>query len=567
VFPDNPRAASNPLQTVARFKNREEIWRVIGSIDGALKLYSDKEHIVTTQAVFGVDQFQQQNDIFSPADLQFEANGAQGRSLEGTVNNLNTNFNVSSSWRYSPASRAFRSALQGGFTYETLDQNNFIIAGSTLVGGLESLAAATVLTSQQTLTQSKEQGLYLQEEVALLDEKLTLLGGVLGERSSRNGDTDQFYVFPKAAVNFSFNGMVPEAIESLTVRGAYGETGNRPNTNDKFTALVPGSIDGQGTVAIGGVAGDIAIKPERQREFELGADLVLKDQRAVVELSVYQRTISDVLLRKTIPSSQGWGVQNVNGGEFRNRGIEAALQVKPVVGPFEWVSRATLTLNRTKMLSLPGGTPFDDPRSGFGQGLGVIRLEEGKSLTQIVLDVGGGKLEAVGDAEPDYRIGFSNNFTFGDFGLTTLVDWQQGSDIVNLTRLLYDLGRMTEDFCDPRCDVTVANSGATPVGAGEIRRRGFLVDSNARPYIEDASFVKLREVSLYYNLPAKLLASIGGISTMQLSLSGRNLLTVTDYTGLDPEVSNFGNQAVGRNYDVGPFPPSRSFWFSAEASF
>ena len=88
-----------------------------------------------------------------------------------------------------------------------------------------------------------------------------------------------------------------------------------------------------------------------------------------------------------------------------------------------------------------------------------------------------------------------------------------------------------------------------------------------RPYIEDASFVKVREVSVAYNLPKRLTSQLGPLKTFQVSLSGRNLLTFTSYTGLDPEVSNFGNQAIARNIDVAPFPPSRSFFFSIDLGF
>ncbi|MEZ4361819.1 MAG: SusC/RagA family TonB-linked outer membrane protein [Kofleriaceae bacterium] len=572
VFPTNPLSGSNPLQTVALLTNDEEIIRFIGGADAGLKIYADKEHVVTAQAVFGVDLFQQNNELISPPELQLEE-VTQGRVIEGTATNLNSNLNLSSSWRFTPASGAFRSVLQGGFTYETVTLDNIIAFGSTLTAGQPSIDAAVTVTTQQTRVENKEQGAYLQEEIALLDDKLTLLAGLLGERSSRNGDTDQFYLFPKAAATFSFAGLIPKQFESLTVRGAYGETGNRPLTTDKFTALVTSAIDGKPTVVVGGVAGDTTIKPERQREFEIGTDVVLKDQRAVLELSLYQRTISDVLLRRPLPTSTGFGVQNANGGEFRNRGIEASLQVKPITGPFEWVSRGTLTLNRSKVLSLPDGAAFNDPRSGFGTALGVIRVQEGKSVTQIVTnDIDGdGELDVVGDAEPDFRIGFSNNFTFGDFGLSTLLDWQQGSDVVNLTRLLYDFGQVTEDFCSPRCavdgDPRDMDEDLIPIGAGEKRLKSFTGAGDPRPYIEDASFIKLREVSLFYNLPKKLVSQVGLLSSLRLSLSGRNLLTITDYSGMDPEVSNFGNQAIGRNYDVAPYPPSRSFWFSAEASF
>ena len=84
-------------------------------------------------------------------------------------------------------------------------------------------------------------------------------------------------------------------------------------------------------------------------------------------------------------------------------------------------------------------------------------------------------------------------------------------------------------------------------------------------YIEDATFVKLRELSIAYTLPKRLISRLEPLRTLQVSLSGRNLLTLTNYSGLDPEVSNFGNQPIGRNYDVGPYPPSRSYWLSVTA--
>jgi hypothetical protein len=179
----------------------------------------------------------------------------------------------------------------------------------------------------------------------------------------------------------------------------------------------------------------------------------------------------------------------------------------------------------------------------------VFRIEEGKSATQIVAPAGEAGLIAVGDGEPDFRVGWANNFTFKQFGLTSLIDWQQGSDIVNLTRLLYDFGGVSPD-------VEAMGERLAAFGADDMR-----------PYIEDASFVKVREVSVYYDLPENLAKQVGPLSTLRFTLSGRNLLTFTGYSGLDPEVSNFGNQPIGRNYDVAPYPPSRSFWFSVDAGF
>ena len=92
---------------------------------------------------------------------------------------------------------------------------------------------------------------------------------------------------------------------------------------------------------------------------------------------------------------------------------------------------------------------------------------------------------------------------------------------------------------------------------------------NTAVYLEDASYLKLRELSVSYNLPPNLVNGMfgGNARFARLTLSGRNLLRITDYSGYDPEVSNFGNQPIVRNIDVAPFPPSRSFFLSIDLGF
>jgi hypothetical protein len=165
-------------------------------------------------------------------------------------------------------------------------------------------------------------------------------------------------------------------------------------------------------------------------------------------------------------------------------------------------------------------------------------------------------VQRVGDSNPAFRMGFANNLTFGRFGLSFLLDWQNGSDISNLTKLLYDLGQVSPDYGDP-----VAGSSQN---VGSQRLAGWLAGKTSN-YFESASFLKLREVTLSYEIPPSTMRSLfGGARSARISLSGRNLFSIDDYTGLDPEVSNFGNQAIFRNIDVAPFPPSRSFWFSID---
>lgn len=572
-YPDNPLSKSNPVETVHLFKNEEEVWRYIGGLDTTINVHNSKEHAVSLQGVLGIDAFQQEQDVFSPPGLQFEEGtpsrpGPLGRSLQGATSSLNTNLSLSGSWRHTPASSKFRTALTAGVNYDVSNRDTVLLTGTTQTAGQEPVDSSVSVVAQETEILTKDLGIFTQGEIALLEDKLVLLIGGTAERSSLNGDSEKLHFYPKLHAQYALTELVAKHFDSLVVRGAFGQSGNRPNFGQPYTPLATNAISGIGTVTLLGVLGDPNIEPERQTEFELGTDLVLKDQRAVVELSLYQRTISNMLLNKTLATSTGFATQFINGGSFHNRGVEASVQVRPLSGPLEWISRATLTLNRTKVLELPDGQAFNDVSTGFGAGLGVIRIQEEQSLTQIVSNVDDDPdLEKIGDVEPDFRIGFSNNFTYKNLGLSTLIDWQQGSDIINLTRLLYDSRGLSPDYCEPRCTGFGEETTRDATGAGEKRLETFSELHDVRPYIEDATFVKLREVSLYYDLPANLLARFGHVSSFRVSLSGRNLLTLTNYSGIDPEVSNFGNQALGRNFDVAPYPPSRSYWLSAEASF
>jgi TonB-linked SusC/RagA family outer membrane protein len=564
IFPANPGAGgsrTNPLQTVELLENREEVNRIITGANLSVDAYASRDGNSKVKLLgnFGADAFNQKNNLVSPNGLLYEsADGLPGTLVDATTTNLNWNLGTGAVWTYKPDSGQYRSALSGGITYEDVRLKSVYVIAQDLNASQPSVDSATVVNTAENNLRTKDSGLYLQEEVALLDDRLSVLAGVLGERSSLNGDTSKFYVFPKLAAVYSLlepgskAGKIPlfARFETLRARAAYGEAGNRPNYGAKFTALNSKvNIDGHAGTILAGTLGDAKIDPERQREFELGIDAATKDQRVVVELTGYQRSISDLLLQLALPTSTGFTTQFLNGGALRNRGLEAAVSVRPIATKqLDWTTRGTLTLNRSTITELPGHLPYDITVAGFGTGLGSFRLEEGKSATQIVSTIDGdGNVAVAGNGEPDFRIGWSNVVTAGDFTFSALLDWQHGSNIVNLTRLLYDGSRNSPD-----------------VTAAAARFQSFR-DGDPRPYIEDASFVKLREVSVAYNLPKHLANQLGPVKTLQVNASGRNLLTVTGYSGLDPEVSNFGGQPIGRNYDVAPYPPSRSFWLSITA--
>lgn len=575
LFPDNPFGPSNPLQTAALLDNAEDVWRFIGSGSARVPLLEGDAHSLRLVMSGGADFFRQRNRLLSPVDLQYEAllDEDAGTSILANSDNLNLNGNANLVHVWAPAAWTATTSL--GVQYEDRDLGINRVISTGLVagqGGVDDGPLPTVIDTRQRV---RDFGVFAQEEFLALDSRLLLTAGLRADRSSNNGDPDEFFLYPKAAASYRFPGLLPR-VDELKLRAAYGETGNLPLWADKFTEMsTANSISGVDRsfkgIIVQGVTGAPDIRPERMREIEGGFDLALLDGRASFELTGYYQRISDLLLRRTLHPSSGFVTQVFNGGELHTRGIEAALTATPIQrSRFGWHTRTTFYTTRSTIEDLP----VPSFRTGaFGStSLGVFQIEEGKSSTQIVgfdgLDADGNPIErALGDATPRFKMGFGNELTMGAFSLYGLVDWQHGGDLINLTRLLYDAGGVSEDYELPDgVNAPRPVDQCYPTCSGIERISGF--GTFTKQYIEDASYVKLREVALTWRVPGRLLgAGPGRVRDASISLSGRNLVTWTDYTGLDPEVSNFGTQQIARGVDVAPFPPSRSFWLSFNLGF
>jgi len=354
-------------------------------------------------------------------------------------------------------------------------------------------------------------------------------------------------------------------MQELKVRTAYGQSGNQPLFGQKFTPLSPTeNIAGLSALVVPpqGTVGSKNLRPERQREFEAGADLTFAGGLGAVELTGFRKDVSDLLLQRTLAPSSGFASEIFNGGKLRTTGAEVGVTLVPVQSAEkDWIFRTTYASTRSKIVALPVPS---FRTGGFGTALGAFQIEEGASATQIVgndsLPNGSAVVRKIGDANPDFTMSFSNNLRFKRLRLYGLLDWQHGGDIINLTKFLYDLGQNTVDYADP---ITVGGVQTTK-GAQRLKVFGH----QTAVYVEDGSFMKLRELTLAFEVPPTMISRFGrGVRTAELSFSGRNLWTHTNYTGMDPEVSNFGNQPIARNIDVAPFPPSRSFWFSLSLGF
>ena len=559
-FPNNPFERSNPLQTFQFLKNDEDVWRLLGTSTlrwSALRSAKSQLQFIGTG---GVDYFQQDNNFVSPPELQFEPNDGQpGTVVLSKSSNRNLSLTLNATHTFLPGDPEHGTQWTTSAGVQAEERRLFAtqILGRTLLTGQTSPQQAASQTVLSRLEPVRDLGLFGQEEVLLADRRLLLTAGLRADRSSANGNPDKYFFYPKAAASYRF--LRPfGGIDEIKFRAAYGQTGNRATFGALFSPDTSGTIGGSSGTSIGTRAGDPNLKPERQKEFEGGFDATMANGRAQVNLTVYQKNIGDLLLERTLAPSSGQENQIFSSNSsLRDRGIEATLTVQPVQSKnINWVVRTTFFANKSKITELAVPTY---QTGGFALSLGTFQIEKDSSPTQIFglvgVDGSGNPVAGkVGDASPDFQMSFSSDVDLYRFTLGMLWDYKQGGDIINLTEFLYDAGQNSVDFTDP---------GG---GAERIARFG---QGFTQPYVQSGTYLKLRELNLSYNLPEGLTSSLFGrrIRNARLSLTGRNLLRFTPYRGLDPEVSNFGRQAIVRNIDVAPFPPSRSFFLSIDLGF
>ena len=550
-FPTNTFGSSNPLQTFSLLKNEEDVWRILGTTTLKWSALRSARSNLQFIGVGGVDYFQQDNNLVSPPELQFEdADGQPGTVVvsKSSNRNLNAALNLNHTYNPSASDEGTQFTTSGGIQYEERRLYATQVLGRTLLAGQESPQQTTSQTVSSRIEPVRDLGIFGQEELLLANRRLLLTAGLRADRSSSNGNSKKFFFYPKLAASYRF--LRPfGGIDELKLRGAYGQTGNRALFGSKYVTDTTGTIGGLFGTYINNRAGDPLIQPERQEEFEGGFDATLANGRAELTLTLYQRNIRDLILEQTIAPSVGQELRVFgNGGRLRNRGVEASLTLQPVQSrDVNWVFRTTFFANRAKITEL-NVPPFQT--GGFALSLGTFQIEQDSSPTQIF-----GTEGKVGDANPDFQMSFSNDIDFHRFTLGFLFDWKFGGDIINLTEFLYDINQISKDF------VTADSLG--------FKRINEWNSGVTQPYVQNGSYLKLREVNLSYNLPETLTSSLfgKGIRFARLSVTGRNLFRITPYRGLDPEVSNFANQAIVRNIDVAPFPPSRSFFFSIDLGF
>ncbi|MEJ2503642.1 MAG: TonB-dependent receptor [Gemmatimonadota bacterium] len=370
---------------------------------------------------------------------------------------------------------------------------------------------------------------------------------------------------------------------------------------------------GQEGVTRQGTAGNPSIEPERETEFEVGLDLAFLEERVSLGVTYYDRTTEDAIIAKPVPTSTGYFSRYENAAEWWNKGWEATLDLFPVrTDNFSWSLGGQWAANESCVLTLGGAGDYglagfvgstaslvapddpDDPEGTCHQ-WGVfftddfVRFGRGEVVNGVDIDqaypnaeagavyiaedgfpVYDADLSVSGDPNPDWTAGIRSTFTFfNNLRISTLFDVRQGQEAWNGTRgalVYFGTHESTEEMHGLGQPWTFEGYG--PGQGTEVMRNwdtwtlngiGSGFTGPASQFIEDASYVKLREVSASFNLLQEWLRPIG-FTAAEITVAARNLYTWTDYSGIDPENNLWGNSA-GRGIDYFNNPQTRSWVF------
>ena len=358
-------------------------------------------------------------------------------------------------------------------------------------------------------------------------------------------------------------------------------------------------IGGVGGVLLSSAAGNSELRAESNTTYEIGTDLRFLNNRIGLDFTYYKSLSRDQIIAVPVPASTGFTTQVINSGEIENRGIEIVLNATPVkVGDFTWDMLVNFTRNRNYVNSLPNDEPIVSNLFGAriqsrlipGEQYGVFygnafrRNDNG----EILISPQGWPMmdptqQMVGNPNPDFLMGFRNSLSYKNFNFSFLWDFRKGGDVVNVTAFWMGNGSGVAEHTTDRNKVVIFrgvidnpgqdNDGRVndiPVVLNQAAFQGvgpalaFGRELTER-WVEDGSWIRLRDVSLNYRIPRDVVGKLG-MTNASLGVYGRNILLFTNYGGVDPETNLYGpNAAAG--VDAFTTPNMRSYGVSINASF
>lgn len=578
------RGRVNPVSVIEDIKQRQFTNRVIAN--AGLKLTPVKN--LTIDYTMGLDNSIQNGTTYIPPFAYNVSTGFYGGgptldpSLNGyasAANATTTLFNNELNFTYdTKITDLLSSTTQLGGSYQYQKDLYSLTNGRGLAPFVQVVnGASTMLTGADSRSEFSISGAYLQQNFKYKDH-LFVTGAIRVDQSTVFGEDNRTQFYPKANISYVLSSAdywkdfgVSSWWNTFKIRAAYGQSGNLTGIGayDRFNVYLPNALNSKTTLTSRSVLANTDVVPERQEELEIGTDMSFFNNRLGLTFSYYNKTVSDLLLEVSVAPSTGFSslLDNISG-TLKNKGVELMLTGMPIKSQdFTWTSTLIYNRNRNKIVGSgarqtfstnPGapvsiidgypigvfyGTYFErDATGNIATNSAGIPLTAGQAAGNV-------QRKVIGDPNPDYTGSFVNEFTYKKLSLRVQLDAVQGGDVWN---------------ADWRTRQGVGNGKVAEAEQRGQLPRGYVAGAyNVEEWrIDDGSFVKLREISLSYNV-----GQVKFIKNLAINLSGRNLFSWDNYKGYDPELNSGGQSTLLRNIDFGPVPIPRTFSLGLQAKF
>lgn len=601
----------NPYFTVNKNFTTDEVNRVIGYT----QLSYDAAPWLNVTYRLGIDTYGDdrifRNDVNS-------SSVPVGQVINMTIRSkdINSDFLVTFKKQFS---EKFDFNATVGHNYYNKDIHINRIDGQGLASpGFFNIASATSVNVSEGVTRRELYGLFGTITLNYNNQLFLNLSG-RNDWSSTLPEENNSFFYPATSIGWDFTqtfGINSTFFSYGKLRASWGQVGNDAPfavTNNGFvqSRVRDGWTTPQGVIfpALGlnafnpnSLLGNSELKAETTTTIEFGTDLQFLDGRIGLDLTYFSATTTDAILNITIPSASGWQQRAVNSAELTNKGIEAALTASIIDNDaFTYDVGINFTRIRNKVEKLAEGIPFItiDPfgtqRIAEGEPFGIffgsrfLRDENG----QMVINPDDGMpfedptQGIVGDPNPDFLIGFRNTFSYKGLTLSFLLDIREGGDVYNGTKGVLNNFGVGEETLDRNERVIFPGvlgevgsdgsitptstpnnievvKGGTDGGTNYYQNYGFV--NLTELTIEDGSWIRMRDISLSYNLPSSTLSKLP-FSAVSIGFTARNLFLITDYTGIDPETNLTGDSSNVIGYDYFNNPNTKSYGVNVNLTF
>src|SRR4051812_232725 len=519
---------------------------------------------LTSRATVGYDVVNRQDVQFFPTGQVADYPGGDNSNRNGaktdnrfTVSQFSVDLGASARFRLNEKVGSRTSV--GAQFFRDLSRGNYA-SGRGLPAGSSTINGARTTEARDTSVEARSVGSYLEQEVNL-NQRLFLTGAVRFDDNSAFGQNFDATVYPKASASWllsdeSFFNI--GFVNTFRLRAAYGVSGQQPGTTDalKFLNATPGKKLGLPTTGVSFASlGNPDLKPERSYEFEAGFDAGLFKDRVSLEFTFYNKLTRDALIQRDIAPSLGASqFQFVNLSRIQNRGVELALSTRVIDSKsIAWDLTLSGSTAHNKILDLGEGVSpifvgfYQQHRAGYpAGGFWAPTFTYNDANGDGIIDLDPNRDGVLDDAE----VALSDSAVFRGSALPTreasinsMLAFFGGNVVVG-TQFDYRGGHLVDNSLEQfRCFSVVNCRGLydrnAPLAEQAEAQATFLPGGgNSVAFLEPGWFIKLRELSLTFFAPDKWARSVRA-NRLSLTLAGRNLWTITDYTGVDPEVNAF----------------------------